>query len=149
MKETKQTEVPFEGIVYGEISGWITIVGMIIAILGLIASLLYGGRIINETGLMKDLFVGKGEGFLWARDSAFNGMPAHYWFFRQRMDGDELSMIGIIVAIYGGIAGVWGMFASMFRKMEVLFYKKGLYVFCALILGAIMTLAATGVIALR
>jgi hypothetical protein len=76
-------------------------------------------------------------------------MPEHYWFFMQGMDGDELSMIGIIVAVYGGIVGVWGMFASMFRKMEVLFYKKGLYALFALILGAIMTLAATGVISLR
>lgn len=149
MRETKKTEAPFEGIVYAEISGWITIAGMIIAILGLIISFFYGGRIINETGLMRDLFVGKAEGFLWAKDSAFNGMPEEYWFFRQRLDGDELSMIGIIVAVYGGIVGVWGMFASMFRKMEVLCYKKGLYVLFALVLAAIMTLAATGVIALR
>lgn len=145
----KQHKAPFEGILYAEVSAWITIAGVIIAVAGLIIGFLYGGGIINEVGFMKDLFGGLSERSLWNRDSAFSNMPERYWFLKEHMCGDELSMIGLVIACYGGVVGIWGMFASMFRKKEVLFYKKGLYTILAAIIATIMTLAATGVIGLR
>lgn len=143
MKEKERPEVPVEGILYAEIAAWITIIGMIAAAVGLIVGFFYGGGIINDPGLLKDLFVGRGEGYLWTRDSAFADMPQQYWFFRHRMDGDEMSMLGMVIACYGGIAGTWAMFLSMFRRKEVLLYKKGLYTILTLIMGVILTLAAT------
>jgi uncharacterized membrane protein len=138
-----------EGIIYAELSAWITIAGMIIALVGLIIGFVFGGKVINEIDLMRDLFGGKGESAIWVRDSVFSSMPQHFWYLKQRLDGDELSMIGLVIACYGGVVGVWGMFASMFRKKEVLFYKKGLYTILAAIIGTIITLAASGVISVR
>ncbi len=148
-KKTLQPDVPFEGIVYGEISAWITIAGMAIAVAGLVVGFVAGGGVITEPAFLKDFFAGMGERAIWARDSVFSRMPQHYWFLRQRIDGDEISMIGLVIACYGGVIGVWGMFVSMFRKKEVLLYKRGLFTILALIIAIILTLAATGVIALR
>jgi hypothetical protein len=145
----KRPEVPFEGILYAEVSGWITIVGMIVAVVGLSIGFVYGGGVIDEMHFMKDLIAGLGERSVWTRDSVFSGMPEHYWFFKERMDGDELSMIGLIVAAYGGVVGIWGMLISMFRKKEVLLYKRGLYTILVGVIALIMSLAATGLIALR
>lgn len=144
MKENEKPEVPLEGILYAEISAWITIIGMIAAAVGLIIGFLNGGGIIDDPGLMRDLFVGKGEGYLWAQDSTFADMPEQYWFFRHRIDGDELSMLGMVIACYGGVVGTWVMFLSMFRRKRILLYKRGLYTLLTLIICAVLTLAATG-----
>jgi len=142
--DQKRPPAPIEGIIYGEVSAWITIVGMVIAFVGLIIGFIHGGGIIDEIGLMKDLFSGTGESAIWARDSVFSSMPQHYWFLKQRISGDEVSMIGLVVACYGGVIGVWGMFLSMFRNKKVLLYKKGLFTLLALIIATIITLAASG-----
>jgi len=143
---SKERKAPVEGLVYGEISAWITIAGMVIAFVGLIVGLVHGGGIIQETGLMKDLFSGTRESAIWARDSIFAGMPDHYWFLKQRIGGDEIAMIGLVVACYGGVLGIWGMVLSMFRSREVLLYKKGFYTLLAVVVASIITLAATGLI---
>jgi len=148
-QESRKPSVPFEGILYAEVSAWITLAGMVIAVVGLIIGFLYGGGVINEPGMMRDLFLGRGEESIWRRDSVFASMPEQYWFFRHRMDGDELSMIGLVIACYGGVIGVWGMLLSMFRKKEILLYKKGLYTILAAILAAVMTLAAGGLVSPR
>lgn len=145
----RRPEVPFEGILYAEVSGWITVLGMIIAVVGLTVVLLHGGGTINEMQFMKDLIVGLNERSVWTRDSVFSGMPERYWFFKERMDGDELSMIGLIVAAYGGVVGIWGMLVSMFRKKEILLYKRGLYTILVGLIAVVMSLAAAGLIALR
>lgn len=148
-KDDDKLQVPFEGVLYGETSAWITFAGMIIAIVGLIIAFVNGGGVINEIGLLKDLFGGATEASIWTRDSVFSDMPEHYWFLKQRLDGDEISMIGLVVACYGGVVGLWVMFASMFRKKEVLLYKKGFYTILTSIVGIIITLAAVGIIAIR
>jgi hypothetical protein len=140
--------VPLEGIVYGEIAAWITVIGMAVAALGLVAGFIHGGGILNETGVLSDLFGGRGEGAIWLRDSVFSSMPEHYWFLKERLNGDELAMIGLVLACYGGVVGTWGMFLSMFRKKEVLFHTGGLYAVLAGIVGLILTLAASGIISL-
>jgi hypothetical protein len=148
-KQERRPDVPFEGILYAEVSGWITVVGMAIAVAGLIIGFVYGGGTIDEVHFMKDLIGGLSERSVWTRDSVFSGMPERYWFFKERMDGDELSMIGLIVAAYGGVIGTWGMFASMFRKKEILLYKRGLYTVLIGLIAIVMSLAAAGLIALR
>jgi hypothetical protein len=148
-KEPERPKPPIEGVLYAEISAWITVAGMLVAMVGLIAAFLFGGGILDEIGVMKDLFGGRGESVIWAKDSVFASMPEQYWFFKHRLDADEFSMIGLIFACYGGVVGVWAMFFSTFRAKKVLFYKRGLYTFLALLLAVIMTLAATGMITLK
>jgi len=148
-KEHKRPSAPLEGIVYGEISAWITIIGMIIALVGLIIGFIYGGGIFKVASMMRDLFGGSQEAEIWAKDSVFSSMPEHYWFLKQRINGDELSMVGLVIACYGGVVGIWAMFISMFRKKEVLLNKKGLFTLLSFIISSIITLAATGVISIR
>jgi hypothetical protein len=144
----QRPRVPVEGIVYGEIAAWITVVGMAVAVVGLVAGFIHGGGILDETGVLSDLFGGRGEGAIWLRDSVFSHMPEHYWFLKERLSGDELAMIGLVLACYGGVVGTWGMFLSMFRKKEVLLHTGGLYAVLAGIVALILTLAASGIISL-
>ena len=148
-EKSERPKPPIEGVLYAEISAWITIIGMLVALVGLVVSFIWGGGIMNEEGVLKDLFGGGGENVIWSKDSVFSHLPDQYWFFKHRMDGDELSMIGLVIACYGGVVGVWGMFLSMFRKKEVMLLKRGLYTLLAFGLAILMTLAATGVVALR
>ena len=76
-------------------------------------------------------------------------MPEEYWFFRERIDGDELSMFGLVVACYGGVAGVWAMVVSMLRKPEFPARQRGLYPVLASLLAVMLTLAGAGIIALH
>ena len=150
MKNSQQRPtVPLEGIIYGQISAWITISGLVVSIIGLLISFVYGGDILNENNLLRDLFSGKSESIIWARDSIFSKMPQHYWFFKQRLNGDEISMIGLLIACYGGVVGVWSLLASMFRSKKVLLYKKGFYTILAVIVTSIITLSAFGILAIR
>lgn len=141
--------VLLEGIVYAEVSAWITIAGMLIAIVGLLIVFIHGGRLIDEAGLLRDMFGGLSEALIWTRDSTFHGMPEEYWFFRQRLDGDELSMFGLVVACYGGVAGVWALVLSMLRKREPPVQRGRLYLFLAGLLAVMLTLAGIGVITLH
>ena len=146
--DSSRPPVPLEGVVYGEVAAWITVVGMAIAVVGLLISFVWGGGVLEERGLLADLFRGRGEGSIWANDSIFAHMPEHYWFFKQRLSGDEISMVGLVLACYGGVAGTWGMFLSMFRRTKAQVSGRGLYRLLAVVIGIVLTLAAVGIISL-
>ena len=140
--------VPPEGVVYGEVAAWITVVGMAIAVVGLLVGFIWGGGVLEERSLLGDLFRGRGEGSIWTNDSVFAHMPEHYWFLKQRLSGDEISMLGLVIACYGGVVGTWGLFLSMLRRTKTQVSGRGLYRFLAVVIGIVLTLAAVGVISL-
>lgn len=146
---SEKPKVPFESLLYAEVSAGITVVGILIAVAGLLWGFFHGDGMVNEPHLLKDLFAGVGENAIWAKDSTLCGIPPHYWFFRCWRDSSGLSMIGLVVACYGGVVGIWGMFFSLFRNKAVLLYKNGLYTVLTAVIGTIMTLAALGIVSLR
>jgi len=139
---------PLEGIVYGVVAAWTTIIGMIIAIIGIIIGIISENDLVDYSSLLSDLLSGKSEAYLWTNDSVL-GNPSGYWFFDKISYGTGLAMTGIAIAIFGGLVGIWGSFFSMFRSRETLLYKKGLYTLLALIVAVIISLAATGIISLK
>jgi|GEM_PF-391567 ABC-type Na+ efflux pump permease subunit len=133
---------PIEGRIYGEISGWITILGIVIALIGTFVSLASGNSIFDYNSTVRDLFSGCREYTIWVKDTVFHTEPYGYWFISKIGYGDGLAMLGIAVAIYGGIVGMVCLFAAMFRSKEVLFYKKGLYTLLALLILSVMLFCA-------
>jgi hypothetical protein len=146
--DPRKPPVPLEGVVYGEVAAWLTVVGMAVAVVGLLIGFVWGGGVLEERGLLGDLFRGRGEGSIWANDSVFAHMPEHYWFLKERFSCDELSMLGLVIACYGGVAGTWGMFLSMFRKTKAQVSGRGLYRLLAGVIGIVLTLAAIGILSL-
>lgn len=141
---------PIEGIIYGETAAIITIIGIGIAIAGIFIGVSSGNDIIDFDKLVNDLLSGKSEYYIWNHDSKIGDLQHQkYWFFNMLNCGTGIAMTGIAIAIFGGIIGVLGMFASMFRSKEILLYKGGLYTVLAFVIVLIMVLAATGVISLR
>jgi hypothetical protein len=134
--------------VYGEVAAWMTVVGMAVAVIGLLIGFVWGGGVLEEGGVLGDLFRGRGEGSIWANDSVFAHMPEHYWFLKQRLSGDEISILGLVIACYGGVVGTWGMFLSMFRRTKAQVSGGRLYRLLAGVIGVVLTLAAIGIISL-
>jgi hypothetical protein len=139
---------PVEGIIYGEVAAWVTVVGVIIALVGLIIGITSGNDIVDYSKLVNDLLSGKSEYRIWEDDSKLVN-PNGYWFFSQLSSGTGIAMTGIAIAIFGGLVGIWGMVISTFRSREILLYKNGLYTLLGFAIALIISLAATGILSLR
>jgi ABC-type Na+ efflux pump permease subunit len=133
---------PLEGKIYGEVSGWLTVLGIIIALIGTFMSLFSSNSIFDYKLTVRDLFQGCDEYTIWTEDTIFHAEPYGYWFISKIDNGDGLAMLGIAVAIYGGIIGMLSLLLVMFRSKDVLFYKKGLYTLLALFISVIMLYCA-------
>ncbi len=135
-------EPPLEGKVYGEVSGWITILGIVVALIGTFVSLMSGSSVFNYDSTVRDLFQGCKESTIWVKDTIFHAEPYGYWFVSRLNYGDGIAMLGIAMAIYGGIVGMLSLLAAMFRSKKVLFYKRGLYTLLAFLISVIMLYCA-------
>ncbi len=145
-----QERNPFiDGKLYGDTAAWITVIGMSIALLGIVFSAFLGGGVFYSKRLMANLLSGKEVHIIWESSSVFGKSPPKYWFFKEHLCPDVISMIGIAIACYGSIFGLLAMLISMFKRKEVLFYKKGLYTVLTMLITGIVVLAALGVIALK
>ena len=132
---------PLEGRIYGEISGWMTVAGIVIGIAGVLIGLL-GNSIFDYPSTVQDLLAGYCEEELWIKDTTFHSEPYGYWYLAVLNTGDGIAMFGIATAIYGGIAGMIGLLISMFRSREVLLYKRGVYFLLASLILGIMIFCA-------
>ncbi len=149
-KIVEKPKPPIEGIIYGETAAIITIIGICIAIAGIVVGVTSGNDIVDFQKLVNDLLSGKSEYYIWNHDSKLGDLQhTKYWFFNMLNYGTGIAMTGIAIAIFGGIVGALGIFISMFRSKEVLLYKKGLYTILSLVIVLILILAAAGVISLR
>lgn len=145
----KTQNLTAQGRIYGEVAAWITLLGMAVAAIGLVVSLIHGGGILQSDRLLRELLAGYDVPEIWRSTSTFAKVPPNYWFFEVPICGDEITMAGIVVACYGSVVGLVTMMGSIFQNQELLFHKKGLFTILAFVITTIMLLAATGVIALR
>ncbi|AIG97895.1 hypothetical protein [Archaeoglobus fulgidus] len=137
-----EVEMPLEGIVYGEVSGWLTIIGILVAIAGIIIGVVTGNSVFDYQSTIKDLLSGHDEEKIWTDDSIFHSEPHGYWFLNVIHTGDGIAMFGIALAVYGGIVGLLLLIVFTFRSREVLLYKKGLYTFLAIAIFCLMVYCA-------
>ena len=141
MDDEMRVKSPLEGRIYGEVSGWLTIIGILVAIAGVIIGI-SGNSIFDYQSTVKDLLSGLNEEKVWEKDTYMHTELHGYWFLTILHTGDGIAMFGIATVVYGGIAGMICLFASMFRSREILFYKKGLYTILAIVMLSVMLLLA-------
>jgi len=133
---------PFAGIVYGEITYWLAVVGVMIALAGMVIYLTRGGY-LNEASLLKDLWRGDPVRSIWTECAGAAEVPGGYWYLGRLGQGDCLAMLGIVVTCMAAVAGMWGAVFGLLRS------KASIYILFALIVAVILTLSASGVVALE
>jgi hypothetical protein len=141
MEKDNFPKPPPEGIVYGEVAYWFLVAGVLIAIIGLIIYLASPGY-IDKVGLLNYLWQGCDCGTIWSRLSASARPLPWYSNLGLLVKGDRLAMLGIAIACFAAVFGMWGAALQMVRS------KKKLYLIFAIIIAVVLTLSALGLISL-
>ena len=141
MDKDNAPKPPYEGVVYGEVAYWFLVVGVLIAFVGLIVYLATPGYIDKES-LLSYLFQGCDCLKIWTDLSAAAHPLPWYSGLGLLLKGDRLAMLGIAVASFAAVFGMWGAAFQMVRS------KKRLYLIFAIIIAAVLTLSALGLISL-
>lgn len=135
----KAPKPPVAGILYGEIAYWVAIVGVLIAIVGIVVYLVSGGY-LDKTSLCPALWRGETARAIWKECGGVAGVPHNYWFLGRLGKGDCLAMLGIAVACLAGVVGMWRVVFGLLRN------KGGIYILFAFIIAVILSLSALEII---
>jgi len=138
----KKPEVPFVGVIYGEITYWITLAGLIIGIIGIAISLA-GSSVMDTSKMVTCLWEGKSVKEIW-KEAAGQEIPHGHWYLKKLSYGDAIAMLGIAVMSIAGVVGMWAS-AVIFLARD----RDKLYGALAVIVAVILLLCAAGVIALK
>ena len=130
---------PVAAIIYGEITYWLAIAGVIIAMAGIIIYLALGGY-LDKASITRDLWRGDTVRTIWKDSAGVTAVPSGFWYLGRLTKGDCLAMLGIAVACVAAVVGMWGAVFGLLRS------KGGIYIIFALIIAAILTLSASGII---
>lgn len=132
---------PVAGIIYGEIAYWVAIIGVLIAMVGIVVYLVSGGY-FDKASICGDLWRGDSARAIWKECAGVAGVPHNYWFLGKLGMGDGLAMLGIAVACLAGVAGMWRVVFGLLRN------KGGIYTLFALIIAVILSLSALEIISI-
>jgi len=132
---------PVAGIIYGEVAYWVAIIGVLIAMVGIVIYLAFGGYLDKAT-ILGDLWRGDTAQAIWKECAGVAGVPHTYWYLGRLGKGDCLAMLGIAVACIAGAVGMWGVVFNLLRN------KGGIYIIFAFIIAVILSLSASGIITL-
>lgn len=141
MEKDKVPKPPIAGTLYGDITYWLLLVGVVIAIVGLAIYMTTDG-FVNKEALLDQLWQGADVDTIWEASSSVNEAPEGHWYLRF-LSGDAVAMVGIAIAALAAVFGMWGALFGLVRS------KGGIYITFALIIAVILTLSALGVISLH
>ncbi len=139
---TTQPPVPFAGRVYGEISFYIAIIGLLIGIVGSIISLT-GYSTMNSRAMIRELWQGKNIEQVWNGAGEMSVPHDGYWFTRYLPKGDAVAELGITFIAMAAIGGMMGVAVTLFSKKDYLYLTFTLVVFL------IMMSTMTGILRVR
>ena len=141
MKKNEAPKPPSAGVVYGEIAYWLAITGVIIALIGSVMYFIAEGYF--EACMLDHLWQGDDAHIIWEECAGVAEVPHGYWYLDVLLHGDAVAMLGIAVACTAAAFGVWGATLAMLYKRE------RLYTIFALVVAAILTLSALGILSLH
>ena len=142
MGKDKAPKPPTAGIIYGEITYWLLIVGTIVAIVGIAIYMMSGGY-VNQTCLLNHLWGGADVSTIWKECAGAVKLPEGHWYLGMLSQGDGIAMLGIAISCLAAVFGIWGAFIGLLRSRE------RVYIILALMIAVILTLSALGVITLK
>ena len=135
----KAPKPPVAAIIYGEITYRIAIIGLVIALVGIVIYLAFGGY-LDKAVITRDIWRGDTVGTIWKDSAGVTAVPGGGWYLGRLAKGDCLAMLGIVVACAAAIVGMWGAAFGLLRS------KEGIYIIFAIIIAVILTLSASGII---
>lgn len=133
---------PLAAIVYGAICLTLAIIGIVLAVIGMVMYFASDGY-LNKSCLLESLWEGQDVETIWETCSGFTSVPDGHWYLSLLSNGDAIAMLGIAIAALAAVVGMWGAFVGMLRSREWLFALLGLVV------AVILTASATGVLCLE
>lgn len=135
---------PVAGVIYGNICYWIVLVGILVAIVGMVMYFASDGYFDKEI-LLDGLWGGEVIEGIWADAAGVEDVPHGHWYLSTSLlsNGDVVAMLGIAICCVAAVVGMWGALVGTVRSRE------RLYAVLALIIAVILTLSAVGIIYLE
>lgn len=132
------------GIVYGEFAYWLTLAGMVVAIIGMVMYMFKMNQFFDAQKLMAALWEGKDTHSIWKLASGSEVQYGH-WYLKNLATSDGLAMLGIGICCVAGVFGIWGSVVAMIVKKE----KPYIFLVFALIIAIILLCSAAGLISIH
>jgi hypothetical protein len=149
---------PLAGVIYGRICYWVVMLGILIAVAGMIMYFVSDGY-VDKDCLLDSLWDGEEVEAIWANCAAEDAsgdhqvvsessdhseaVPEGHWYLKVLDKGDGLAMLGIAITAFAAVIGMWGAVWGTWRSGERLF------LLFALIVAVVLTLSAIGVVSLE
>jgi len=139
--EKERPKPPVTGIAYGEFAYWLTIIGMIISIVGT-SIYLTGTGLLDASCTLTHLWRGEDIHKIMEECGTVGELSGH-WYLGYLSKGDAIAMLGVAICAMAAVVGIWVACALTVKEKD---YKYALF---ALVVGLILILCVTGVIALK
>lgn len=140
MAEETKPKPPLSGRIYGETVYWGTIIGSVIVIIGSTIAVMVKNNVIEPSYVFSAIWEGKDTATIWK--GAIGALPEGHWYLSKLTTGDGLTMLGLGLAIFVVIPGLFLSAIPLLKKRAYLF--GGL----AIIAGIISLVAFLGLISL-
>jgi hypothetical protein len=139
MENEEAPKPPVTGVIYGRICFWIVIVGIIVAVVGIVMYFASDGYFDQEL-LLDSLWDGENVEGIWEASAGVTSVPHGHWYLSILSHGDVIAMLGIAICCFAAVVGMWGAFVATVRSGD------RLYATFALIIAVILTCSAVGVL---
>jgi hypothetical protein len=133
---------PAAGVIYGEICYWLVMVGIVIAIVGMIMYFVSDGN-MDKQCLLDGLWDGHEVETIWETCTEEGHVPEGHWYLSALSKGDVVAMLGIAITGFAAVVGMWGALVGTVRSGE------RLYSLFAVIVAVILTASAVGVVSIH
>jgi hypothetical protein len=140
---TKEKDIPkpaLQGLIYGEIAFWIMIVSLVISIPGFIVYLISGGY-LDSASVLTYLWQGSDPQSIWENVGHVSSPLSWTASIGMLFKGDMLATLGIAVAGFAAVIGMWGVFIATLRTKGI-----RIYIVFSLIIAVVLTLSAFGIL---
>ncbi|MFO7898923.1 MAG: DUF1634 domain-containing protein [Planctomycetota bacterium] len=144
MAEQTKPRALLSGVVYGECTFWIGILGMSIGIVGMVLYFAGAGSFFDSEALLDGLWAGKRARVIW-REAAGGDVEPGHWYLARLSTSDGIAMLGVAISCTAAIVGIWAATLTMWIKNQ----EPKLFVLLALILAVLLLLSATGVLSVH
>ncbi len=86
------------GLVFGEVIYWMTLLGSVLAMVGLVLTYATGASGTDPTAMLSGVWSGQSVAEIWR--SASNSQPQGHWYFEQLGTGQGLTAAGIALGVF-------------------------------------------------
>jgi len=149
MEEHKQLKITISGIVYGKITSWFVVAGMVVGITGVMWYLLGDVHVMDFRPFMSQLWSGATAEEIW-KEAAGERIRYGHWYLHCLSFSDAFALLGIGICCLGAVVGAWGTFVSMLcssRGKDRGVYS--IYLTLAFVIAVLLSLSALGLISMH